>query len=173
MENERETIIEDGRPVEWHVAHTRPRSEKKLAQFCTLRGIPPTLPCVPSVHKYRGKTVTFQKPLFPGYVFLELLPSQRDVIRRSDYVANLLEVFDQEVFSQQLSDILLALDSGEDVRLSPAIIEGTPVRILSGPLRGLEGCVERRDGMTRVTLRLDFIGQAASVMMEADQLSPV
>ena len=40
----------------------------------------------------------------------------------------------------------------------------------SGPLRGIEGWVEQRHGMSTVLLRLDFIGQAAAVKMEATDL---
>ena len=53
----------------WFVAHTRPRCEKKLLQFCEREGLFASLPCYRAVHKCRGKTVVFQKPLFPGYVF--------------------------------------------------------------------------------------------------------
>lgn len=52
--------------VRWFVAHTRPRREKKLAEYCEREGIAVTLPCYDAAHKYRGKTVVFQKPLFPG-----------------------------------------------------------------------------------------------------------
>ena len=156
----------------WFVAHTKPRREKKLAEFCQRHAIAVTLPTYRSAHKYRGKTVVFQKPLFPGYVFFQLDPGQRDSVRLNDHVANLLEVFDQKTFSGQLDEILLALESDMEVRLSPAIGEGMRVRIKSGPLRGVEGRVETRHGQTNVLLRLDFIGQAAAVKIEAHLLEP-
>ncbi len=154
----------------WFVAHTRPRREKKLAEYCERQGIACTLPCYDSPHKYRGKTVVFRKPLFPGYVFLQLEPARKDTVRQNEHVANLLDVFDQETFRQQLTDILLALDSNLGVRLAPAIGEGMRVRIKAGPLQGIEGWVEQRYGMTTVLLRLDFISQAAAVKLEADLL---
>jgi transcriptional antiterminator RfaH len=156
----------------WFVAHTRPRREKKLAEYCLKEGIAATLPCYNSAHKYRGKTVVFRKPLFPGYVFLQLDPARRFSVRQNEHVANLLDVFDQDTFRRQLEDILLALDQDLEVRLAPGIGEGTRVRIKSGPLRGVEGWVEHRRGRTQVFLRLDFIGQAAAVNLEADQLEP-
>jgi len=158
--------------VRWFVAHAKPRREKKLVEYCRRQGIAATLPCYNSAHKYRGKTVVFQKPLFPGYVFLQLVSAQKDCVRQSDHVANLLDVFDQETFYQQLKDILVALDTDLDVRLAPAIGEGTRVRIRSGPLQGMEGWVEQRYGMTTVLLRLDFINQAAAVKVSADVLDP-
>jgi transcriptional antiterminator RfaH len=159
--------------LRWSVAHTKPRREKKLAEHCRRHGIAATLPCYSSAHKYRGKTVVFQKPLFPGYVFLQLGPGQSDSVRQNDHVANLLAVFDQETFEQQLRDILLALESKVGVRLAPAIGEGMRVRIKGGPLQGIEGWVEQRYGMTTVLLRLDFINQAAAVKIDADWLEPI
>jgi transcription antitermination factor NusG len=158
--------------LRWFVAHTKPRREKKLAEYCRRQNIAATLPCYNSAHKYRGKTVVFQKPLFPGYVFLQLEPGQKNSVRQNDHVAKLLEVFDQETFQQQLQDILMALETNLEVRLAPAIGEGMRVRIRSGPLQGLEGWVERRYGMSTVLLRLDFINQAAAVKIDADQLIP-
>ncbi len=140
--------------------------------YCLRQSLLATLPCYDSIHKYRGKTVTFRKPLFPGYVFLQLLSAQVASVRQNEHVANLLQVVDQETFQRQLTDILLALESNVSVQLAPAIGEGMKVRIKSGPLQGIEGYVERREGLATVLLRLDFINQAAAVKLEADLLEP-
>lgn len=154
----------------WYVAHTRPRREKKLLQYCEREALTARLLCYSSAHKYRGKTVVFKKPLFPGYVFLHILPAQRGLVLQSDHLANLLEVSDQPLFIRQLDEVSLALDTDLEIRLAPTIGEGTKVKIKSGPLRGVEGWVEKRYGMTTVLLRLDFISQAAAVKMDASQL---
>lgn len=156
--------------LQWFVAHTRPRREKKLVEYCRREGLATTLPCYTTVHKYRGKTVKFSKPLFPGYVFLQLTEGQPQKAYQSDHVANLLEVFDQATFAQQLDEILRALETDLEVRLAPEIGQGSRVKIKSGPLRGMEGWVEQRYGVTTVLLRLDFIGQAAAVKLEAHEL---
>lgn len=154
----------------WFVAHVKPRREKKLVEYCLRQSVAATLPCYDAVHKYRGKTVIFRKPLFPGYVFLKIRPEQKPAIRQNEHVANLLEVIDQQTFQRQLDDILLALDSKLGVRLAPAIGAGMRVRIKTGALQGIEGWVESRYGMTTVLLRLDFINQAAAVKIDADNL---
>jgi transcription antitermination factor NusG len=156
--------------LSWFVAHTKPRREKKVVDYCLRQAIAATLPCYDSAHKYRGKTVVFRKPLFPGYVFLRLEPSQKEPVRQNDHVANLLEVHDQATFEHQLHDILLALELRIGVRLAPAIGDGMRVRIKAGPLQGIEGWVEQRYGMSTVMLRLDFINQAAAVKLDADLL---
>jgi transcriptional antiterminator RfaH len=159
--------------LHWFVAHTRPRREKKVAEFCRRHGMLATLPCYDSTRRYPGKVAVFKKPLFPGYVFLQLGLGQVGSVRQNDDVANLLDVFDQETFQRQLGDILLALESNVGVRLGPAISEGMRVRITEGPLQGVEGWVEQRRGLTTVLLRLDFISQAAAVRIEADMLEVV
>lgn len=156
----------------WFVAHTRPRSEKRVVKFCQRQGITATLLCYDSEHRYRRKTVVFRKPLFPGYVFLQLEFHEKDSVRQNDHVVNLLEVPDQDTFRRQLDDVLLALNSHLQVCLAPSIGEGTRVRIKGGPLCGLEGWVERRYGFSRVLLRLDFIKQAAAVEVGAELLEP-
>jgi transcription antitermination factor NusG len=156
--------------VRWFVAHTRPRCEKKLVLFCDQKNINHVLPCYKSLRRYRSKKKIFYKPLFPGYVFLKMLPTLQRQVLSSDYVANLLKVTDQELFQKQLNDILLALDTNYEIHLAPQIVPGVRVLIKSGPLYGLTGEVIERNGSTFVLLRLDFIGKAAAVRIPADQL---
>ncbi len=159
--------------IVWFVAHARPRCEKKVVQYCGDLGIATTLPCYHSVRKYRGKTVSFEKPLFPGYVFLQARSEQRGAIYQSDYVANLLTVHDQAQLEQQLSDILRALETGLEIILAPEIGKGARVKIKNGPLAGVEGWVEERYGFDTVLLRLEFIGQAAAVKLSAADLEQI
>jgi transcription antitermination factor NusG len=164
-----ETTAQD-EALAWYVAHTRPRCEKKVAQFCEREGIPVTLPLFRSFKKYRGKTVEFQKPLFPNYIFVQLLLHQKRTLYQNDQVANLLDVPDQKTFREQLEDILRALETDLEVVLAPQITAGSRVKIKAGPLRGMEGYVEDRSGQMMVHLRLDFISQAAAVKVEASDL---
>lgn len=156
--------------VAWYVAHTRPRCEKKLAEYCTRQGFEVTLPLYKSVKKYPGKVVTFEKPLFPNYLFLRLEQHQRRTVYQSDYVANLLDVPDQKTFEEQLNNILEALETDYEICALPHITTGKHVRIKSGVLRGMEGYVEERQGRFLVLLRLDFIAQCAGVKVDAADL---
>jgi transcription antitermination factor NusG len=157
----------------WYVAHTRPRCEKKLAEYCTREGFEVTLPLYRSVKKYPGKVVTFEKPLFPNYLFLRLFSHQRKKVYQSDYVANLLDVPDQKSFQEQLDDILAALETDYEVCVLPHISSGKRVKITAGPLRGMEGYVQERQGRFLVLLRLDFIAQCAGVQVEASDLEVI
>ena len=120
--------------------------------------------------KYSGKEVVFHKTLFSGYVFLFINDQTRKIAMQSNFVANMLHVVDQQLFEQQLNDILFALNQGITIRLEPIIEVGARVMIKSGPLQGQEGWVDERFGMTTVLLRLDFIGQSAAIEVSSDVL---
>ena len=154
----------------WYVAHTRPRCEKKVVEYCEREGFQVTLPLFKSVKKYPGKVVAFEKPLFANYVFVRLLPHQRKKLLQSDYVANLLDIPDQQTFQEQLDAILTALETDYEITALPHITVGKRAKIVAGALRGMEGYVEERHGKLLVLLRLDFIGQAAAVRVEASDL---
>jgi transcription antitermination factor NusG len=127
----------------WEVAHTRPRCEKKLATYCQRHSLHHDLPCYDSVHKYRGKQVTFQKPLFPGYLFIQAATSSRRLLLQSDYIANLLTVTDQEQFARQLEEIQEALDSGLDALERPGLDEHVAALANGRSQLDIEATVER------------------------------
>ena len=170
MDNSQQT--QDAKPV-WFAAHTKPRCEKKLQAWCQLEELTCQLTTYASVRKYRGKEVTFHKPLFPGYVFLKIPRFLRRKVLQSDYLANLLEPPDQAEFETQLGSILSALETMEETRLVPNIGPGTRVLIQRGPLAGVEAWVEERHGPGTALLRLDFIGQAAAVKVPVEDLELV
>ena len=159
--------------VAWYVAHTRPRCEKKLAEYCEREGFSVTLPLYKSIKKYPGKVVTFEKPLFPNYLFLRLKQHERKRVYQSDYVANLLDVPDQQTFQEQLDAILEALETDYEICALPHISVGKKVKIKAGPLRGMDGYVEERHGKLLVLLRLDFIAQCAGVKVDAGDLEVI
>ena len=149
----------------WLVVHVLARCEKKVREWATREGISSELPTYRTVHRYRGKVVHFDKVLFPGYLFLRASASLSQKISQHNQVARVLVPPDMEEFHRQISDILKAIDSGIDLRPVSGIQPGVLVAITGGPLRGMEGLVERREGPLDVVLRLDFIGQAASIRM--------
>ena len=63
--------------------------------------------------------------------------------------------------------LAVSLETGLEIRLAPRIGEGMKVKIQNGPLRGIEGWVEKRYGMSTVlewsiTRRLTSSGTRSS-----------
>jgi len=160
-------------PPSWLVVHTLSRAEKKLAEWARREGFPVELPTYTSVKRYRGKVVRFEKVLFPGYVFVraEALAAAR--IQQNRHAARVLVPPDMGEFHRQLSEILSAIEAGLEVRPVSGIQVGTRVRISGGPLRGMEGLVERLEASLSVVLRMDFISEAAAVRLEVTDVELV
>ena len=49
-----DTGASQGMALDWHVAHVRPRCEKKLVEHGKIYDFPATLPTYSSTKKYRG-----------------------------------------------------------------------------------------------------------------------
>lgn len=161
------------KPLLWCVVYTKPRSEKKFARYCDDHFLSYELPTYKSVRKYPRKKVIFYKPYFPGYVFVHTIEDNYKVIRGSQHLHSLLKVIDQELFVKQLCNVLTAINSGIKLLPVPEVKAGVKVKIRSGPMQGVEGVVERRQGICKVYLTLDFIGQGIAATMDADKLEVI
>jgi len=158
---------------QWAVIHSRPRCEKRIAEFCQQRGLPCYLPILAKRRTYGRRVRVFEHPVFPGYLFALADAPGRQLLRQNQRVANLLEVPDQATLIRQLDQVKTALDQHDTFELLPQIVEGTRVTVQAGPLKGVEGVVSRFKNRTRVVLNIDFIQQALAVEVEAEWLIPV
>lgn len=155
----------------WWVIQSRPRCEKKIQSiFADQSSLVPEvfLPCRPSRREYKSKSVTFQIPLFPGYLFARFDATDKSSLFQIAPVAGLIEIPHQDHFSRQLADLKAALENGPTIRSCPFIETGKKVRITSGRFKGIEGVVRRRSGKTKLILSIDILQQAVEVELEAD-----
>lgn len=160
----------DPETVEWCVAYTKPRAEKKFATYCDECGIEAILPTYESVKKYPRKTVKFDKPYFPGYVFILTQVKNLLIIKKSSYLVDILKVYDQKAFQSQLYRVLKAIESGEKLLLVQRIKPGIQVRVKRGSLRGVEGIVEKREKLCKVCIMIQILGRGVEVKVDGDDL---
>jgi len=156
----------------WVVLHCRPRCEKKLERYCSERQLPVYLPVIEKLHRYGGRERRFNVPLFRGYLFCVTPPAEKARLRQNQYVANLLEVCDQEQLVGQLRQIRVALQAGSRIEVMPYLEEGKMVRVTDGPLKGVEGIVARFKGETRVVINVDMIQQSVALEVDYSCLAP-
>jgi len=157
----------------WWVVHTKSRNEKALAHDLCHKDISYFLPMRWKVHHQRGRKIRSLLPLFGGYLFFCGNEAQRLEVLRTNRVANLIEVVDQNYFLKELLQLEYALVSGVDLTPHKYIKEGQRCKVLSGPLADLEGIAIRVKDSTRLVLQIDMLGQAASVEIDTDILESV
>ncbi len=157
-------------PGRWWVIHTRSRNEKSVAAALDRDGIRHYLPLRSVRHTYAKAKVSFRVPLFPGYLFLCGGEEAREAAWRTNRVANVLEVVDQQQLRTELTQVYRVVESGESVALYPALRAGQRCRVAGGPLRGLEGIVIRQGRQWRMHLAVTMLGQSAVVEVDAAYL---
>jgi hypothetical protein len=160
-------------PGRWWVLHTRARHEKVVATALERHRIQYYLPLVPVMRTYAKCRVTFLLPLFPGYLFLCGEHDDCEKAWKTNRVAKILRVGDQEQLRMELRQVYLALEAGENVDLYRSLKKGRRCRITGRSLRGLEGVVLRRGRHCRMYLSVTILGQSAVVEVDAALLEPI
>lgn len=155
---------------QWWVAHTKSRNEKALAHDLIRSKISYFLPMSWKVRRRSRRTIRSLLPLFSGYLFFCGEENQRIELLRTDRVANLIEVKDQEKLLGELLQIEQALRAGAPLTPYKYIKVGQQCRVIAGPLLGLQGIVVRSRGATRLVLQVNMLGQAASVEIDIDMI---
>jgi transcription antitermination factor NusG len=163
----------DGSRRAWWVLHTKPRQEKSLARQLSAAGIAFYLPAVPRRLQVRGRALTSHMPLFTGYLFLLADRDERVAALASNRVVQSLPVHDQQRLWSDLRQVERLLSLGAPVHAEASLAPGTPVEITTGPLAGLCGTVVRCASGRRFVVRVDFIQQGASVLLEDCALLPL
>ena len=157
----------------WWVAHTRSRNEKALAHDMISRDISYFLPIGWKIRSVRGRRIKSLLPLFSSYLFFCGGENQRVELLKTNRVANLIEVKDQEKLIGELSEIERALRTGAALERHKYIRTGQRCRVKAGPLRDLEGIILKAKDVSRLILQIDILGQAASVEIDYDLIEMI
>jgi transcription antitermination factor NusG len=152
----------------WWVAHTKSRNEKALAHDLIGKGLSYFLPMTWKVRHVRGRRIKSLLPLFSGYLFFCGDEQQRIQVLKTNRAAGLIEVKDQERLVNELSAIEQALRAGAALQKDKHFKTGQRCRVTAGPLRDIEGVVQRSPRGARLILAVDMLGQAASVEVDSD-----
>lgn len=159
--------------VMWYVIQVRTGSEENIRLQCEAN-IPQDvmercfIPYYEERRRIRGEWMTLKKILFPGYVFLiteeidELFYQLKKVIGLTRLLGTGEEIIP---LTERERNFLLRF-GGEDqiVEMSEGIIEQSRIRILSGPLMGMEGQIRKIDRHKRKAwLEVEMFGRTQRV----------
>lgn len=154
----------------WKVLFVKPRTEKKVSEYCALYHIPCYLPLRENTCVVQRRKVTSQLPVFPGYVFAKFPLSQRLPLLQTNLIVRILEPLQPRRLLRDLIMVRRALRADPALKPVKHLAEGQLVRIVGGPFQGVEGRVARLSGTLKVVLNIDMIGQAVAVTAETDQV---
>jgi len=170
-----EEAIPDALAGAWWVAHTRARNEKALARDLTRLDIFHYLPLQRRATRNRrtGRNHVSTVPVFSGYLFFNATEMQRYRVMSTNRVANALYVPDQAQLVAQIRHVHRMLLSDTAIEHFRGVRVGQWVRVVAGPLMGVEGRVIRRLGRTRLVVTVDILGQSVTAEVDAELLERI
>ena len=147
----------------WYILRTKPRAEKKLQSYLMAWRIWNILPSYIKVRKVQRRTVRTEIPLFPSYVLARLNEENRLRVLKTNTVLVAQPLPNASAVLRQLHQIMKAAKETEELRVVAPTEAGDKVRIVQGPMKGMEGRVTVVDGKSLLTLNLDAFGGAIEV----------
>lgn len=153
----------------WVIIHTKPRREKKLADYLIKLNIGYYLPQIKRKKVYKRHKVVTTLPMFPGYIFVLMGPRDRERIAISGHAFRFMQVNLQEQLIKELKAICFI--NKKEAPLQPALwlSKGLEVEITSGAFAGTRGVVESHEKVGEVRLQIEVLRQA--VMLTIDPQS--
>lgn len=157
----------------WYVLHVKPRTEKLVNDHLALMRVFHYLPLVRRETRVQRRKIVRHLPVFPGYVFTRLFPEERMSIIRTQHVVRTIEVENPRRMIHQLRQVEHASRLPVDLRLVETFRAGECVKVVSGPLCGLEGQVRRFGGTTSIVLSVDILGRSIEATIAPGDLEKI
>lgn len=162
----------------WLVAQVRIYHEKKTSERLTKMGIENYVPVQRKTHLWSDRRKQIDHIVIPMKIFVRVdAQEQKDVLMLSAvsrYMVLHGESAPAVIPDTQMEKFKFMLDYSEEaVNMSNAPLSpGEKVRVIKGPLRGLEGELVTLNGKTKIAVRLDMLG-CASVDMPVGYIERV
>jgi transcription antitermination factor NusG len=157
-------VVDESRAPRWHALHVFPNREKKVAAQLLRRSVEHFLPLYTERSKWSDRSVTLERPLFPGYLFVRFAADLRRIVIAAPGVLRILgNKEDEAVDATEIERIREAIATGCVIRPHRPILEGMRVRVLSGVFAGAEGVVIELRGNCKVIISMTAVRQCYSL----------
>jgi transcriptional antiterminator NusG len=153
---------------EWFAAYTMSRHEKRIASHCERIGIEQFLPLYTTQRSWKNRTtVDLHMPLFPNYLFVRLCPQDHGPLMR---LPGLLSTVGNAAGPVAIPDgdmeLLRRIIACKTIEPHPFMAKGDRVRVVTGPLAGVTGVVQKKGNGLRFIVTLDVIGKSVSLHID-------
>lgn len=154
----------------WFACRTEPRAEKLADKGLERLRFEHYLPVIHRLQTWSDRKKWVSLPLFPGYIFVRVNLSQAYMKRRLLEAPKIVNLVQKESIPLPVPDKvlqsvrILAMEWNDEFELRSKNLEdyfrvGESVRIVSGPLKGVIGVIQKRTNYPRVMVYIEAIGQ--------------
>jgi transcription antitermination factor NusG len=171
------TIDNSGTDSRWYAVWTRSRQEKVAATMLETLGVHHFLPLKSEIRQWSDRRQTVSVPLFSGYLFVRMDPtkdSRLQVLKAPGivgFVGN--NTGPLPIPDQQIEDIRTVLEVRVECVVFPLLEEGDHVRVVRGPLTGLEGRLLQSNSTSRLLISIEMIHKSLAVSVSRQDVEPI
>ena len=161
----------------WYAVSCKPRQEAVAEENLQRQGFNVYLPRIQVRRRRRGQWLDIVEALFPRYLFILIDPVQRSTapVRSTRGVVGLVRFGGKpaEVPANVISELMRREDSTSGLHLDSRVqfCAGDSIKLVEGPLAGMEGVFNQEDGERRVIVLLELLGQANKVTVSRDWIA--
>ena len=151
---------------QWLVAYVQSCLEKKTAQRLAAMGIECYLPVQSEIRQWSDRRKRVDRLVIPMMIFVHVTPQERPLPLSLQAVSRYMVLRGEStpavIPDEQMDRFRFMLDySPEAVEMCSApLAPGDAVKVIKGPLAGLEGELITVNGKSKVAVRLDMLGCA-------------
>lgn len=155
----------------WYAFYTRSRCEKKMYEYLLKQGLTAYCPIRKELHKWSDRKKLVETPMVACYCFAYInMDDEKKKLFESDYfVAFVCEKHEpKKIPAAEIEMMRKTVDSMLAVEVENRLLrEGKRVRIMTGPMAGAVGIVEKL-GDRKVNIVLSNVGITMSVKLTDD-----
>lgn len=155
----------------WYIFYTYPRAEKKAYNMLVSSGYEVFLPLNQQIQHWKNRQKKLiSKPIFPNYIFVRTNRSSIYNISRNPKIVRCITCgsVPSTISSKEIDWIKEMLESGNCISLENDLSSGQSVKIIHGPLEGLEGYIFSKKGSHKIAIHINSIPFNLSVEVGAD-----
>jgi transcription elongation factor/antiterminator RfaH len=159
----------------WYAIYTKHQHEKSAAEHLTRRGFEILLPLYRSVRRWKDRRKIVQLPLFPCYEFVRMDMGQKIEILKTPGVFWLVEQGGRPcaVPEGDMEAIRKLMAQSVSAEPHPFLKTGDLVRVLVGPLAGIQGILVRMKNRYRVVLSVDLLQKSVAAEVDLSEVERV
>ena len=159
---------------QWYLVQIRPNAHRMAERNLHRQGFETFIPMKQTTLKKASRFVSDLKPLFPGYMFVNILPETAPwrKINSTYGVSKLVSLAGKPtpLPLQLITELKLRCDAAGMIQTLKNFNTGDRVEILSGPFANFIAIVDTIDPAQRIWLLMDFMGQKSHVQASKSQL---
>jgi len=159
----------------WFAVWTRSRHEKVAAAMLQLSGVQHFLPLKSEVRQWSDRRQTVSVPLFSGYLFVRMNPTKDSLLRvlKAPGIAGLVgnSAGPLPIPDRQIEDIRTVLAQRVECTAIPILEEGDLVRVVRGPLAGVQGRLVQNSSTARLVISIEMINTSLAVNLSRQDVA--